>query len=782
MELLHRSHRGVLFALLLLAPLLALSPRTLHAGEAEDRLRLLADEEHEGYAAALAWWEAYKPHAQVALLRRTLVGKDVPAATITAEALGAEYLDNSELRRRMSLLHPRPLSMLKSAPALHDWGLGEGLRAWGAADLVPFFQGVVADETGEFEDIGLDSWHRVMHPRHVVGLVPLLDKGGPKVFKSVLWHVAMCGEYDREDRYRAQVARGLLYGLQRMRAQRAEKPVPGLTEAVPDVTSPPGGGLPEAYLTLAWALYPREGKWKVRLDVKGPPGDLELRSSYFWLRRWAQDLTPAAKDLPYLKDLVEVAETSDHRMLRWAVGHMAGLPGKDGVERVKAWAQGADRKAAYAAAALAERGAPERYHALRKQVEAAEGEEPALVRAVLQDLLWSVDRRAALEAWVAGVLVGDAPEFDQKSGLSADGRWNKERFDGVVVTPDDMAWIESALWTRGASTPTLAWFHGSVWPESLTPERTAALFERLHEMKPLDWEERNPEGLLPLLALLEVRDEARLIKLLRYWLETQVPIRSTLLQWLARLGDAASAAAMVEDWTQWEMDERWLLGLVKDKAVNAFLATQLAGDKAEFVVPAMLALLVRAGLPAACARELRYSWKQDLDEAPLPEILGLVRAGDMSAAVLRAARETGLHLLGLVKDERAVAALRGLRDDRSAGRYRAATAGLAITGDVQAQREMQALLEDDRLWLIEDLADDLWSFLPHGPMTTHWVSRLDSNCCLGWRAMVALREIYPTIPFDDAYGGAGTRRTRDWLTSQRFARSRLLDGLVPAGP
>ena len=45
-------------------------------------------------------------------------------------------------------------------------------------------------------------------------------------------------------------------------------------------------------------------------------------------------------------------------------------------------------------------------------------------------------------------------------------------------------------------------------------------------------------------------------------------------------------------------------------------------------------------------------------------------------------------------------------------------------------------------------------------LADHWIERLDSNCCLGWQAMVALKAMHPTIPFDEGFGGAGTRRTR----------------------
>lgn len=768
--------------MLMLASLLALRAQTLRADDAEDRLRLLGSPEHEGHAAALAGWERRQLEERVAILRRALVSEDIALATLAAEAVGAEHLDSREIRRQMSLLMARPTSTFESPTKRRAWGIGAGVRAWGSPDLVPFFRQAAADQTGACDYVSLDSWHRVMRAHHVEGLVPLLDEGSPKVFRRVLWHVAMCGEYDREDRYRAVVARGLLYGLKRLRAERAGKPVPPLDEGEIEVDSPPGGGLPEAYVTLAEAYYPRKATWKIRLDADGPPGDLEIRSAYFWLRRWARDLTPSAKDLPYLQDLVEDAGMSDHMLLRWAVGHMASMSGEGGLDRVKAWAKGYDPKAAYAAAALAERGEPQRFLELLDAANATTGDKQQQVRIVLRDLLWSVDRAAARERWVADVLASEPPTVERGNHLDADGRFRKERFDGVEVTAQDMTWIENALWERGASALTLAWFYGAVWPEGLTRERTEVLLQRLHDVGSLPWEDRTPEDLLRLLAMIEVRDEPRLVTLLHRWVETQQPIRSEVLRWLARLGDTEHAAAMIEDWGHWDYGERWILGRVEAETVREFLETQAEGEDAEFVPPAVFALLTQAGLPDACVLDLLYHWNDDLDVEPLPEIRRLLREGDAPGAVLRAAREASIHLLGLVHDDRARAMLNRFQVDRHLGNYLGATAGLAIAGDAEAGREIRAFLEDDRIWMIENLADEMWSYLAEPWMVEHWVERLDSNCCLGWRSMVALKSIYPTIPFDDGWGGAGTRRTREWIESHTWKHSRLLDGLVQAGP
>lgn len=772
--------RSRILALLALGILPLLHARLACADDAEEWLRRLGVPDPVVHAEALVWWEEREPAEQVAILRRALASEDTALASLAAEAVGAEYLDQREMRRQMELLLARPLSVFEWPTTRRSWGIGGELYPWGSPDVVPFFRHVVEMRPLVGDATNFDAWHKFLRPRHIEGLVPLLDQGSPEVFRSVLWHVAMCGEYDHEDRYRAEVARGLLYGLERLRAERAGTPVPALEEDPVEIGSPPGGGLPDAYLALAACFYPRGGVWKVRLDADGPPVDLDVRSVYFWLLRWARDLTPSAKDLPYLRDVV--TEGAGPMLLRWAMGHMAEQPGAGGIDQVRTWAAGDDERAAYAAAALAERGEPQRFLALLGAAQTAEGRgRQSDTYDVLADLLWAVDRSRARDDWVADALTTDPASLTSGDLLDADGRFAKERFRGIVVTDEDMEWIASALWARGAATPTLAWFFGTVWPEGITAERAEALRERLRDLAPGSLDRGCFEYVRPLLAMLEVRDEAGVAALLGRWVDTQPAILTDVLEDLASLGDTEHAAAMVDDWEQWGPDERRLLGRVVSPTVRSFLEAQAAAEDAEHSRPAVAALLMQAGLPDACARELLERWLGDLDVEPLPEIARLLREGDAAGAVWRAALLLPPHLLGLVRDERVRGVLEDLRVDRARGQWLEATVGLAVAGEAEAQQDVRSFLEDDRYWMIAELSDDAWSFLADPWMVEHWVGRLDSNCCLGWRSMVALRSIFPTIPFEDGYGGAGTVRTRAWIRSHRFARSRILDGLVPAG-
>lgn len=767
---------------LLLAGLLALAGPALGADEAEEQVRALGGGGPGDHAEVLAAWAGRTPAERVGILRRALASKDVAVSTLAAEGLGSAFLDAGELRVQMQRLLARPLSTFESATTRQPFGLGDDVRPWGSPDVVPFFEHVVADTTGAFEDVALDSWHRVLHPHHVAGLVPLLDRGGPKVFRSVLWHIAMCGEFDHEDRHRAEVARGLLYGLRRLRAERAGVAIPELGAEPVDVVGLPGGGLPAAFVELVEAYYPHDDSWQVRLDADGPPGDLQIRSVYFWLRRWARDLVPAPGDLPFLTTFAATTAGSDVLLRRWALGHMAAMPGPAGLDRVRTWAQGDDLLAAQAAAALAGRGETARFLELLDG-DGEPGRAPLApeVRDLLAELLWAVDRPRAREACVQARLADGEPESGARMWLDAQARFQQERFDGIDITADDMAWISDALWERGAPTTTLALFHhGATWPQGLTPARAQALLARLEDAPGGFWEERDPQALGVLLAHLEVQDAAGLVALLHTWVRTQPDLRSEVLQWLARLGDTRHARAIVEDAVGWEPHERLVLARVHDPVVRDFLQEQAASDDPEVVAPAVLTLLVQAGLPERLAQGLVWSWGNALDTPPLPGVLRRLRAGELADAVWLAAQQTEVSGWGLVQDPRARDALGRLREARHEGRHLQATLGLAIAGDAAATAALRSFLKDDRLWMIEDLPDEVWSCLPATWIVEHWLDRLDSNCCLGWRAMVALHSIFPTIPYDDGFGGAGTRRTRAWIQEQAFRPSRLLDGLVPA--
>jgi hypothetical protein len=390
-----------------------------------------------------------------------------------------------------------------------------------------------------------------------------------------------------------------------------------------------------------------------------------------------------------------------------------------------------------------------------------------------------VDRSRARERCVESVLDTDPSALTAGDHLDAEGRYALERFHGVVVTDDDMEHLARALWTR-APTLTLAWFHGSVWPEGLDGPRATALRTRLAELPEVLLDEHAPEYLLPLLAMVEVRDESGLRTLLHHWFDSQSAIRGEVLRWLARLGDTEHAAEMVAGWGEWDEQDRLLLGRVVCPAVRAFLEAEVAREEPQ--VEALLALLIQHGLPEPCARALHHLSYESLDDGELEALQSLLRSGDVAAAVERAAELVPAPLLGLLPGEWARSRLQHLRANPHLGQVVAATTGLALAGDEESRSAFRAFLDDDRFWMIGAIDESVWSRFNESWWVEHWLERLDTNCCLGHQAMVVLRSLYPTIPFEDGYGGAGTRRTREWIRSQRWKRSRLVDGLVPAAP
>lgn len=763
---------------LLLGFLLAAAPASAET-PAERLLLRIADANHPERVDALTWWDELSDSQQIQTLRMALASENRDVARIAAVSIGYPYLDAMELRRAMALLHDRPLWYFRKPEALKGLAMCSP-QGFGAPDFVPFWRAVVKDDFLQDSEI-LELSHRCARTRHVEKLVPLLDQGNGIVFSTLLGMVGWLGEYDHADRHRATVARGLLYGLRRLRAERAGLPIPKIGQAPVDVSSPAEGGLPAAYLEIADSSFPGA-------DDRSDDGPFRHVPPILWLRRWTLSLRPAAKDVPFLEKVISQVTGSIRSDpfgptdLYWAMRALAAMPEQR--KRLQAWAQEGkegDERGLYAAAALAEAGKPETFRTILALVDQKKKTPGAL--AAIHTLLWRADRAEARRRAVAELAARDPEYLPDRHALTAGERL----WDSFGATPDitdeDLAWIEDELWRREVSPLTLMWFHERIRPGRLTAERASALRKRLATMETLDWSQRTLESYDGALAELELLDAQATRALLVQWLETQPTARAEILLRLARLGVTGHEAAMFAAWPDWDETERWVLGRVPGKGVREFLRKHATGDDASLTGSAFQGLLIHHGLPADIL-ELVQGWSGYGDELPadsttLRAALAALDKGDAVAALLVVAKaaEYGANHLGSVQDERVTVFLRELRDDRALGAYWQATASLARGGDAAARAEYMALLGDDRTWINQSLeCDGLGS---DRSLTDFFLERFDSNCCLWWISTVLLKQTYPSLPFSDGMGGASAAQARAWIEQFDWKHSRLRDAWVP---
>jgi hypothetical protein len=104
--------------------------------------------------------------------------------------------------------------------------------------------------------------------------------------------------------------------------------------------------------------------------------------------------------------------------------------------------------------------------------------------------------------------------------------------------------------------------------------------------------------------------------------------------------------------------------------------------------------------------------------------------------------------------------------------------------------EWRAFLAEDRIWLIDWLDawnTSRWSILTAGgddALVRHWISRINTNCCLKYYAYCALFDLFPTIALGvEGPGDWGQKgkTIRAWFEGHRFGRSEILGGFVPGG-
>jgi hypothetical protein len=467
-----------------------------------------------------------------------------------------------------------------------------------------------------------------------------------------------------------------------------------------------------------------------------------------WVLRWADRIAFDAAGVPRLRALLAGADEGWRFETASRVARALAACGAR--EDLRALAAGEDVAARYAAAELALAGEPARFREMRE------------LGWPLESLEWRVDPKGERRRWYDATLHGD------RSGRCEDPRERRAStlVDGIVVPDEELDAIGAALLDGGHALAAARYFT-KIHPDGLTPAvatRLAGLVCANDDVI-VDWAP----------GALEAVDRAALVRIL----EKHAAWPEDGLELLARLGEARRVPEMLASWEGWDRPES--LGYVRRPEVERFLVERAKAGNAS----ALATLAVYDGLPEILATELLRDPTDAvramvLRRDPVGAALAVV-AGDPSAPGARTVAR-----LGLVRDPRAAALLRGLRDRRELGRYWEATAGLALAGDDAARAELGGLMRDGRTWLLDALVDG--TILTMGgaqEWVDFWVSRLDTNCCMSFQACAVLRELYPTIPLEN--GGTYTLDdhqafVRAWLRTRTFRESRLAGGRLPAAP
>ena len=267
------------------------------------------------------------------------------------------------------------------------------------------------------------------------------------------------------------------------------------------------------------------------------------------------------------------------------------------------------------------------------------------------------------------------------------------------------------------------------------------------------------------------------------------------LERFARLGRAGLEDETIALWEDEEFGwhERWLLGRTPGDEIDFFLRNKgipdvdaCTQDQIVETFDALHALFLRQGLPRSIAPLLEPLRLAAEDEPEAYAVLvdkayRATNSGDAIAGVLvlAEAAEHGIHALGGIDDDRVRRWLRARRADRASGLYWEATLALAGS-DPEAAGEILHLIRQGRTWLLENLEGGGIARGPRQAFSEALTAGLDTNCCLGWICHVLLKEMHPWLPYDDGFGGAGTRATRVLLGRHAWKRSEIFDGPVPA--
>jgi hypothetical protein len=747
-----RGRGGRLAVLLGLAALLsgpAWAPRPAAADDEKPFFVRFDDPSAKGHDAAVAEWDALSDEAKWKRLREGLWSDDEKVAAAAAGHVVVTSLPLADLRRLSAVGLRRPASLYKDP------------RWFGGADLAAWWSAMAAHDddvaVGEAHDT-----HRMMRARDVETLGPLLERLGPRGVEQLLWDLANTASETLGDAHRAAFAHAFLYADARLAAEekaRADstpspKP-PTWSSAAADVATPPGGGLPPAFVAATKGGAPSR-----------------------WLRTWADDLRPVAADVPALAELVN---GDDEPLACWAVRALARI---DTPEARKAVEVAATRDHDEQVIAAAERAAHGDATTWNRWVETPPRPDDPRAPCV-ESAEWIVDvertRKARVDRLVGGAKLEELVPLER--------RWRHVAYAVDHPDDDDRRAIAKGILERKAPSETVRWFFGIVAPELVTAATADAILAALgdgeSDAKFLETE------WMPILSRLEVVAPAALRTLAGRW--ERGPAKASALVVRAMLSDELSKADLEMAWTSAPDAWRMSVGRAKGPDVEAFLATRAASvgkettEKEDDPDDALGALLVRRGVPEALAGALRY-----VDDARKAALAKAILAGDAVGAALEVADEaTGIDdvaraTIGAFDDDRPRQRLRTWRAKPWLGRYWVATVALASHGDAEAGKEWSALLDESRTYLMDDLVALPSVRLPDSAADLEYLLvRFGDNCCAVWQAGVALHGAFPTIPIPEGGPGRGSDMAsvaRAWVarTHARFAWSRFARGWVPA--
>ena len=790
----HVRHAAWLLLILLVA-----APVEANDEETWGRIQALDGEDETAREDAHAWWDALGVRKQVPILRGLLASDDEDRARIAALALGPEFLSEDELHRMVRLRLANPLDTLGGGL---DWALDDRI-AIGSRELADFFRAAAKDRDGE-EAVGYAGFtriHRVVRPQNLPTLLAFLQHPDRDVFAGALFNVENLGQHDRSSRFREPIAAGLLYGLRRLRAERAGTKPPRMEDVAGDLL-PKDGGLAPGLVEMARACDP-DGTNGFRVSEKSDE-PLSQDPPWRFTARWLLDSTPAPHDVPFLHDAVRIgidsgkASPFTRAVVLWAMRYLVGVPGPAGRGRIESWArgtEGADR-AWMAAAALALADAPAPFEALRERD--AETDEPT--DSLLEPLLWFVDRPRAIEHTITRLLPEEGAPHAHHWLAPPERLWRRFYW-GIDVTPQDLDAINRGLWERSRvgdvdATRTLVRWHAWAHPAGLDSARAEALLKRLPALLEATatvdaWASEDLESYRRLVSLLEVRDRTGTIALLRDWAATKHPERAFAIGALLRLGAEVAPADAISVWD--DVETYAFVGLQRSGEVTAFLearapdaAFEPAEDALYEAVCALHAFLLRDGIPpgieplfealrmgaetggSSFRDALRDAWTLRAEGEPVAALLALAEMA-----------EHGIHAVGLVDHPSARVWLAKRQRERHHAQYWEATAGLARTNAAAAD-EMRALVRAGRTWVLDGNQRGGIQLGPREPMIQLLTEGLDTNCCLGWSCHVLLQEIHPWIPFDPGFGGVGMENTRAYLAAHAWRHSEIFGGPVPA--
>jgi len=723
-------------------------------------------------AEARAEWSELTPEQRFHCLRRTLRAGDGRTRAIAAVAIDGRGLDLSEIHAQTSALVPH---LAEIWPAFtrsreFEWA-GLQLVPIGSPDLPKIWRSAALQPAAADLVDALTSLHRSSLPRHVRDIVPLLHAVRPDLFRVLLWQLLVLAE--ESDDLHTEFARGLLYGLLRLRAERAG-------HSLPDIGAIDGEAR-ETFRALAEATWGLSSDGGFRREPV-PKTRLRLDAPHAWMLRRAREAGVTATDRPFLAQVATAADSPEARA--WGVRCLARIGDRPALRAIAA---GEDDAAFLAAAELARLGERRRFE--EKLVGGADTEAGRLLR-------WYADPDGARRQWslafererddAAAVSEGEWPGSTgttlwPESPEETQARWGA----GIAA---DAEWIGEQLLSRGAAPALAVPYFVCHSPRALTGATLRRIVKGLSVVRP-----NGIDRLDEFLSICEVRDPKAAIDLLAAWAADATCAPFALAR-LAKLGEKTHAGRMIESWARWAPHEKWALGRVHDARVADFLRQRVAAGGPD--VPSGLdALSTFYGVENPGFSSYEGFSDVNWEEEPYLDARRRICRGEPLDAVLRLAdchelSEWAAVTLAGRQDGRSVALLKRLRMERWRGTYWVATAALAASGDSEALTEWRAFLAEDRIWLMEPLAR--WSvsgrslLVANGDETLirHWCSRLAANCCLKHLAHETLSRLLPTMLLADSEPGDGPQKARSlrlWFeqNADRLRRSLLLDGLVP---